>query len=168
MLGRFLTIVLVAALVAGCAGAPERPSAPERPGSAERSVPEATRADEEGLRLANAARALVGRPYRFGGSGPDAFDCSGLVFYVHRQLGMHVPRTALTQFRLATRIERSDLQPGDLVFFADGSPEVTHVGVFVGNGEFVHAPKTGKPVSYARLDEEYFAENFAGAGRLGR
>jgi cell wall-associated NlpC family hydrolase len=169
MVGRVITICLFLALLAGCSGAPPRPSpgsssprtAPHTPGSSTRPVP-----DDDGERIANAARALIGRPYRFGGSGPEAFDCSGLVFYVHRQLGREVPRTALTQFRLAKRIDRQQLRPGDLVFFGEGSPEVTHVGVFVGDGEFVHAPKTGRPVSYARLDDEYFTENFAGAGRL--
>ena len=165
MVGRVFTICLVLALLAGCSGAPQRP-APAVASPAPQSRPASAAADEHGLRIASAARALVGRPYRFGGSGPDAFDCSGLVFYVHRQLGFEVPRTALTQFRIARRVDKTQLLPGDLVFFGDGTPEVTHVGVFVGDGEFVHAPKTGRPVSYARLDGEYFTENFAGAGRL--
>lgn len=171
MVGRFLTIGLFLALLAGCFGAPPpRPAPPESaPGSTARAPqdgPGEPAADTDGQRLAHAARALVGRPYRFGGSGPDTFDCSGLVFYIHRQMGLEVPRTALTQFRVATRVDRRELRPGDLVFFGDGSPEITHVGVFVGDGEFVHAPKTGRPVSYARLDDEYFVQNFAGAGRL--
>lgn len=121
--------------------------------------------ESSGERIAAAAERLVGRPYRFGGSGPEDFDCSGLVFYVHRENGIYVPRTAFEQFLLAFPVTRAALQAGDLVFFRTGSV-VSHVGVYVGSGAFVHAPNTGRPVTHARLDDEYFAVNFAGAGRL--
>ncbi len=121
---------------------------------------------DDGERLAAAAELLVGSPYRFGGSGPREFDCSGLVFYVHRGIGVDVPRTAGEQFARARPLGRQELQPGDLVFFRNGGTDVTHVGVYVGDDRFVHAPKSGRPVSYAGLDDDYFSTNYAGAGRL--
>jgi len=133
-------------------------------------VPEATGEPSDqtipGAQIAAQARSLVGSPYRYGGTSPDGFDCSGLVFFVHRQAGIAVPRTAATQFGAARRVATTDLVPGDVVFFHSGGRDITHVGVYVGSGEFVHAPKSGRPVSYARLGDDYYAVNFAGAGRL--
>jgi len=165
--GRLPLTCLVLMSLAGCAGV-ESTRQPERSTKsppASRETPTA-RDEDAGARLAAAAELLVGSPYRFGGSGPEGFDCSGLVYFVHRELGMDVPRTAARQFRSARPVARAVLRPGDLVFFRDGSQEVTHVGVFIGNDAFVHAPKSGRPVGYARLDDEYYAVNFAGAGRL--
>lgn len=166
MSGRLPLLCLILALLAGCAGvdSARRPDPaerlPEGPGS-----PSVVAADNRGESIAAAAERLVGSPYRFGGSGPREFDCSGLVFYVHRGFGRDVPRTADAQFSQARPVDRVALQPGDLVFFRDGS-RVTHVGVYVGGERFVHAPKSGRPVEYARLADEYYATNYAGAGRL--
>ena len=155
---------------AGCSTAPYRaptgngttpPSAPaSRPPS---GAPVAT---DAGIAIAQRAQQLVGARYRHGGSGPDAFDCSGLVHYVHTELGIPVPRTAAEQMVAASPVERAALRPGDLVFFRDPGPRITHVGVYTGDGVFVHAPKTGRNVSYASIHDEYYRENFAGAGRL--
>ena len=109
---------------------------------------------------------MIGSPYRYGGAGPDAFDCSGLVSYVHRQLGYFTPRTAAQQYAVAAPVPRSALQPGDLVFFRLNGGAVSHVGVYMGNDRFVHAPQTGGRVREAGLDEEYFRDRYAGAGRL--
>jgi cell wall-associated NlpC family hydrolase len=153
-------VVLVTLCLTGCAGVestrlPEPAPVPEPPVPVNESI-------------AATAESLVGSRYRFGGSGPQEFDCSGLVFYVHRQNGIEVPRTAAEQFLLARPVPRHALRAGDLVFFRNGRPAVTHVGVYIGDGAFVHAPKTGRPVAHARLDDEYFLVNFAGAGRLYR
>ena len=121
--------------------------------------------DAAGAAIARAAQSLIGSPYRYGGAGPEAFDCSGLVSYVHRQLGVLTPRTAAQQYASARSIPRADLQPGDLVFFRL-SGAVSHVGVYVGNGRFVHAPQSGERVREAGLEEEYFRNRYAGAGRL--
>jgi cell wall-associated NlpC family hydrolase len=151
-------LVAVSMSFAGCSTAPYR--APTQPPAA---APVAT---DAGIAIAQRAQQLVGSRYRYGGSGPDAFDCSGLVYYVHTALGIAVPRTAAEQRAAASPVKRAALQPGDLVFFRDSGPTITHVGVYTGDGVFVHAPKSGRNVSYASLYDEYYQENFAGAGRL--
>jgi cell wall-associated NlpC family hydrolase len=113
--------------------------------------------------------AQVGVPYRYGGADPQrGFDCSGLVSYVHGLEGVSVPRTAAAQFAAARRIDVADLRAGDLVFYrlVPGSRDVTHVGIYTGQGRFVHAPQTGRLVGTASLDDAYYRERFAGAGRL--
>ena len=147
--------VLVA--LAGCAGQPAR--RPATAPSAVRVVP----ATELGARAAELASRLVGVPYLYGGSAPDGFDCSGLVWYVYRELGLRVPRTAAGQRLAAAPVSGDALQPGDLVFFYTPAD---HVGVYLGGGEFVHAPATGRRVERARLDAPTFILGFAGGGRI--
>lgn len=171
MCARLAFLCLLLATLAGCAGVDSRRAPDPEPAVLEPGQHPGGRIDDgrqtgEGERIAAAAELLVGSPYRFGGSGPREFDCSGLVFYLHRGIGVDVPRTAGEQFARARRLARDELQPGDLVFFRDGGADVTHVGVYVGDARFVHAPKSGRPVSYAGLDEDYFSTNYAGAGRL--
>lgn len=137
-------------LLAGCAAAPPRP---ER----------APVAGALGTRAAALASRLVGAPYRSGGSSPDGFDCSGLVVYVYRELGVALPRTAAEQRAALERVSATALAPGDLVFF---STPADHVGIYLGGGEFVHAPGTGRVVERARLDSPYFILGYAGGGRV--
>jgi cell wall-associated NlpC family hydrolase len=112
-----------------------------------------------------AAQSRIGTPYRYGGSGPDAFDCSGLVAYAYQQAGVTMPRTAAQQYALARPVPRPDLRPGDLVFFRLSGREVSHVGIYAGDGRFVHAPQTGGQVRTASLDDEWYRQRYAGAGR---
>ena len=113
------------------------------------------------------AISLLGQPYKFGGNGPHAFDCSGLVQYVFEEVGLDVPRTALEQFRSVTPVKLADLEPGDLVFFkTHGSRVVSHVGIYAGSNRFVHAPQTGRPIELRDLDDDYYRRRFAGAGRV--
>ncbi len=121
---------------------------------------------DPGVSLVRTAEALVGAPYRYGGSGPDAFDCSGLVLYVHNQLGYRVPRTAAQQYKAATPVKPGKLEPGDLVFFKLSGRKVSHVGIYAGDELFIHAPQTGGHVRMASLQETYFRKSFAGAGRF--
>lgn len=163
--GRFLplraaAVLLAAALLAACGGSNVRPS--DAGGAGRVEIP--TR-ETIGARLAERAAAFVGTRYRYGGATPDGFDCSGLVWYVHRELGIAVPRRAADQRAAAESVPRDRLLPGDLVFFY--TPE-DHVGIYLGGGEFVHAPASGRRVSRARLDSPYFAVAFAGAGRFAR
>lgn len=121
---------------------------------------------DPGRAVLEAAETRIGAPYRFGGSGPDAFDCSGLVAYAHRQVGIAVPRTAAEQFSQATPVERRELRPGDLVFFRLSGRDVGHVGIYAGDDRFVHAPQSGGNVRLASLEDEWYRQRFVGAGRF--
>lgn len=156
---RVLIAAAVAVLLSACASGPpaRQPDAPER-------LPSGGQSPVIGLRAADAARSFLGVPYRYGGQDPSGFDCSGLVWYVYRQLGITLPRRALDQRRSVAPVAREDLMPGDLIFF---SSPADHVGIYVGSGDFVHAPSTGKDVRVASLNAPYFMLAYAGAGRVG-
>ncbi|NJD32109.1 MAG: NlpC/P60 family protein [Gammaproteobacteria bacterium] len=145
-------VVVLAALLAACAPFQRETTAgmPGTPGAA----------------ALVAAESRIGAPYRYGGSGPDAFDCSGLVSYAYRQAGISVPRTAAEQYAAAQPVTRGDLRPGDLVFFRLSGRDVSHVGIYAGNDQFVHAPQSGGEVRMASLDDEWYRKRYAGAGRL--
>ena len=109
---------------------------------------------------------MVGVPYRYGGSGPETgFDCSGLVHYTYAMSGYSVPRTSQDQFRAARKIRLADLAPGDIIFFQD-QEKLSHVGIYVGERMFVHAPASGRQVSLASIDTPYYQRNLIAAGRL--
>jgi cell wall-associated NlpC family hydrolase len=130
-------------------------------------APEAVAAPTLGERLATLAQAQLGQPYRYGGDGPRGFDCSGLVLYVHGQLGVGLPRTAVEQRQQSLPLDRGELKAGDLVFFTLGPRLlVDHVGIYVGGGRFVHAPRSGSAVRLSSLDDRYYAPRFAGGGRF--
>lgn len=112
------------------------------------------------------AEEQLGTPYRFGGTGPQGFDCSGLAQFAYRSAGIAIPRTAAAQRRAAEPVSPGALQPGDLVFFATGRDGVDHVGIYAGDGRFVHAPASGRVVSFADLDDPWYAARFVGAGRF--
>src|SRR5690606_23733571 len=99
-------------------------------------------------RLLRGATALLGTPYRWGGTSPDGgFDCSGLVNYVFRTaLGIELPRVSRDMARDGERVDRGALAAGDLVFFSRRGKRIDHVGIYLGDGRFVHAPRTGKDV----------------------
>ncbi|MFE5299771.1 NlpC/P60 family protein [Streptomyces sp. NPDC056632] len=106
------------------------------------------------------ARAQLGKPYVWGATGPSAFDCSGLTQASWRAAGVSLPRTTYTQINAGRRVSRSELAPGDLVFFYSG---ISHVGLYIGGGQMIHAPRPGAPVRIAPIDEM----PFAGATRVG-
>ena len=114
--------------------------------------------------LVKTARRFIGVPYRWGGTdAEDGFDCSGLTLVCYRLNGLNLPRVSRSQYQAGRRVARDQLQQGDLVFFAThGGSRVTHVGLYIGNGKFIHAPRTGKTVRIANLSSPYFARTFVG------
>ncbi|MFH8931664.1 NlpC/P60 family protein [Streptomyces pristinaespiralis] len=100
------------------------------------------------------AYAAIGKPYVWGATGPGSYDCSGLTQAAWRSAGVSLPRTTYTQINAGTRVPRSGLAPGDLVFFYSG---VSHVGLYIGGGKMIHAPRPGAPVRVAPIDEMPFA-----------
>lgn len=111
--------------------------------------------------------ALMGIPYRNGGTDPGGFDCSGLVQWVFNKFGTFMPRNTREQYQVGTDISRDDLQPGDLVFFATaGRRRVSHVGIVVSPGHFVHAPNSKGYVRMERLEATYWSKRFLGARRV--
>jgi cell wall-associated NlpC family hydrolase len=114
-----------------------------------------------GLRVVAYARRFLGVRYVYGGTTPHGFDCSGFVRYVYAHFGVTLPHSSYGQFADGRRVSRSSLRPGDLVFF----DSVGHVGIYVGNGRFIHAPHTGTRVSVTSLAGWYSAR-FSGARRL--
>lgn len=116
------------------------------------------------LNLANRLRDIRYKP---GGREPSTgFDCSGFVRYVFRQgIGADLPNTSAAQFSTGQKIARNDLRRGDLVFFRIAGKRISHVGIYVGDGEFIHAPSSGKRVSVSSLAEPYWSHHFAGAKR---
>ncbi len=113
------------------------------------------------------AQTFLGTPYRFGGESPsEGFDCSGLVHYVYGLKGISMKRLANEQFLQGTPIAQAHLQPGDLVFFSTSGKIVDHVGIYAGNRLFIHAPRTGRTVSYDSLDATWYSSRFQGARRI--
>ena len=114
------------------------------------------------------AKKMLGVKYRYGGTSPSrGFDCSGLVQYSHRAAGIHLPRTTGLQYKAAKRISRRYLKAGDLVFFKTSvSRSVSHVGIYLGNNKFIHAPSSGKRVKISSMKEKYWRSRYTGAGRV--
>jgi peptidoglycan DL-endopeptidase CwlO len=108
------------------------------------------------------AMRYLGVPYVWGGSTPRGFDCSGLVMYVFAQIGVSLPHSSYAQFAMGSPVSISQLQPGDLVFFAGAS----HVGIYIGGGQFIHAPHTGDVVKISSLYDSWYGATYVGARRL--
>ena len=106
-----------------------------------------------GQKILDAASTRVGSPYVWGATGPDSFDCSGLTSWAYQQAGISIPRTSQAQIGGGTQVSKADLHPGDIVAFYSGA---SHVGIYAGNGQVVHAPYSGTSVSYAPLDSMPF------------
>ena len=117
--------------------------------------------------VVNLAYAQLGKPYVWGAEGPNSFDCSGLIHYVYKQAGVSMPRSSKEQSNVGTKINKSDLQPGDLIFSStDGTGGVSHVSIYVGNGEMIHAPRTGKNVCKVSINNSYWSKAYLYAKRV--
>jgi peptidoglycan DL-endopeptidase CwlO len=130
---------------------PPAPPPPASPGPVGAGHPEA----------ATIAARYLGVPYRWGGASPSGFDCSGLVMYVYAQLGISLPHYTVAQYRMGVTVSRSQLQSGDLVFF-DG---LGHVGIYIGQNQFIHAPHTGDVVKVSSITG-WYARTYVGARRI--
>ena len=120
-----------------------------------------------GLAAAETAGKYLGVPYVYGGRSPRGFDCSGLTLYVYKQHGVTLPPTSRSQAKAGQAVGRKELLPGDLVFFKTSAlGGVGHVGIYVGSGQFIHAPGTGRRVSKAELNEKYFKARYHSARRI--
>lgn len=147
--GVLLSFIMV--LLAGCASKDLTPieAPPNRAGlSMERAL------------ILSHAQQAIGTPYRFGGNTPDGLDCSGLVEMTYRAAGIRVPRTADEQFRALPQVDTP--RPGDLLFFGDRR-KASHVGIYRGNGQMIHAPGNGRAVVSVPLEIDYWQERFLGA-----
>jgi cell wall-associated NlpC family hydrolase len=115
-----------------------------------------------------AAMSFIGVPYRWGGTSAETgFDCSGLVLAVYdKTIGPVLPRTAAQQAAATRKIDRSDIAPGDLVFFNTRRHKFSHVGIYVGEGKFIHAPRTGARVRIDDMHRKYWTRRFTGARRV--
>lgn len=116
-------------------------------------------------KLVELAKSKLGCKYVWGATGENTFDCSGLTYWCHKQIGISIPRTSLEQSRSGKSVSKSDLQAGDLVFFKTTSAPVGHVGMYVGNGQFIHAPNKSKPVKYDSLSSSYYSSRYVCARR---
>jgi cell wall-associated NlpC family hydrolase len=184
--------ITAALLLAGCASAPrvavERsPAAPriiergpvtppvlesayERPRNREQADA-AQHATENGSgrtrELVLQARRQIGVPYRYGGSSPQrGFDCSGLVRYVYKQAGIALPRTTESMSTIGLRVRKGEIEPGDLVFFDTGRKPFSHVGIYVGERRFIHAPASGGVVELVDMRARYWHTRYVGARRV--
>ncbi|MGI5963686.1 MAG: NlpC/P60 family protein [Lawsonibacter sp.] len=123
----------------------------------------------KGQEIADYAMTFVGYPYVYGGSSPSGFDCSGFTKYIYSQFGYSINRTASNQLDNGTSVSMSELQPGDLVFFkksGSGSKRASHVGIYIGDNQFVHASTSTVGVIVSELSEAYYTTGFVGGRRL--
>jgi cell wall-associated NlpC family hydrolase len=162
----------LAAALACATPAPRR--TPGASGAAAGARPHAATAREAspgesaaGAAAARAALSMLGAPYRYSGASPEGFDCSGLVVYSYAAAGVDgLPHSAARLERLARPVSLRELEPGDLLFFTLSGKKTSHVGIYVGERSFVHAPSRGKRVERVSFDHVYWKEHLGRAGRL--
>jgi len=151
-----LAIAILA--LAGCSSTPQK--APVAGSGSTRPT-----ADIAG-QAAGYAQTMIGKPYRYGGTSPKGFDCSGLVFYSYKQAGVALPHSTDKQRSAARSIKIAELRRGDLLFFNQEGKKYGHVAIYVGDGKFVHAPSSGKSVRSDRLDSPYWKKHLSEARRF--
>lgn len=122
-----------------------------------------------GAQILAEAQKYLGTPYVMGGASPSGFDCSGFVYYVLKQLGYAPYRTPADQIQMGTSVSKENLQIGDIVFFAGTYKSgISHVGIYAGNGQFIHSPNSRSTVSYSDLTSGYWANHYYGARRVAK
>jgi cell wall-associated NlpC family hydrolase len=118
-----------------------------------------------GAKLINTAKNYMGVPYVWGGETPSGFDCSGFTQYVMKQNGITIPRTAAEQYATGTPVDKSNLRIGDLVFFTTYKAGASHVGFYMGDGNFIHASSAAAKVTISALSDAYYTQHYIGARR---
>ncbi|CAH2031732.1 NlpC/P60 family protein [Trichlorobacter ammonificans] len=138
----------------------------EAPETARPAPPPKAGERDMGFIAARTAERFVGIPYQWGGDTVvDGMDCSGFTRAVYNLCGINIPRTSREQFKAGNAIPKEELRDGDLVFFGTSESSINHVGIYVGNGKFVHAPRRGEEIRTASIGESYFERRFVGARR---
>lgn len=112
-------------------------------------------------RAAASAAKMIGKPYKYGGTSPGGFDCSGLIQFSYKQAGVSLPRETMDQRRATQRVKLAELQRGDLIFFDQRGRKNSHVGIYLGERRFVHAPSSGKHVRNDSLDNPYWRKHLS-------
>jgi cell wall-associated NlpC family hydrolase len=149
--------------VSGADGAPQaaKADAPKKSDKADANGGGSTKGEQ----LVAEARKHLGAKYVYGAEGPDSFDCSGLVQFAAKKLGIDLPRVASAQATQGKAVDKGDLKPGDLVYFSEGSG-VSHIGIYAGDGKYIHAPKPGDVVKVSSLNDSWAKSHYAGARRV--
>jgi len=164
--GKLTRTALLAAMLAtgSAAWSAETPSAPAPNGAMTRLQHLRERASE----LTLEAMSMLGIPYKYGGTSPDTgMDCSGLIQHIFKEAwGKELPRTAREMSHVGTKVDKKDLQPGDLVFFNTLRRRFSHVGIYLGDHKFIHAPSTGSEVRIESMDIGYWKKRFSGSRRI--
>lgn len=119
-----------------------------------------------GSEILSEAQKYLGCPYVYGGASPSGFDCSGFVYYVLKNLGYSPYRTPADQIKTGVSVSKENLQPGDIVFFSGNGSSITHVGIYAGDGQFIHAPNSRSVVSYSSLTSGYWSDHYYAARRV--
>ena len=152
-----LVLILLLALPAVAAAAPDRSDEGIKPAMPVEMLP------TTGEEAVDIALRYLGTPYSWAGASPAGFDCSGFVMYVYGRLGIGLPHSSSMLWGVGRPVTRKDLQAGDLVFFNG----LTHVGIYIGNGSFVHSPHSGDVVKVSRFSDGWYGSTYDGARRLG-
>jgi cell wall-associated NlpC family hydrolase len=129
-------------------------------------LPQETPREDFASRAVRLARQQLGKMYQWGAQGPDRFDCSGLVYFVYGQLGVSMPRVSSRQAGFGQEISRDSIRPGDLLYFNTSGRGINHVGIYVGNAKFIHAPRKGMPVRTDSLHNGWWKQKYRGARRI--
>ena len=159
IIGVFALAITLLGQLTGCSSTPQ-PAAATRTSGGSYALPGTL-----GETAAAVALNQVGTPYRYGGSSPGGFDCSGLVQYSYSRAGKQVPRTTKQLWTSSLAVGRHELRVGDLLFFTIEG-KMSHVGLYLGERRFVHAPSSGRTVSVASLDAPFYQKAFLRGGRL--
>lgn len=126
-----------------------------------------SKGNDVAAQIASSAHNYIGRPYSYGSSGPNAFDCSGFTSYLYKQYGYSLPRTSASQGNYGTYVAKQNLVPGDLVFFSNRSDrKINHVGIYTGNNNFIHASTSTRGVVMDNLTSNYYTKNYVTARRV--